>query len=175
MKEQYMKRVKKLLRVPRRKKRDILRDLEESFASAAEHGETEQQLLDRLGTPEEFTAAMGSPEDEADWRRQRTLAWLGISLAAFVLVLGLRAVVVLSWERSLGIIGGADGPTVIITSGDGPINTWELIFCLLMGQLWSPLTYGPAWAGVLSLVAAAALISAVIQALRLLFQRRKRP
>ena len=58
MREQYIRQVKRLLKVPRRKKRDILRDLEESFAAAAEHGETEQQVLDRLGTPEEFAALL---------------------------------------------------------------------------------------------------------------------
>jgi len=47
MKEQYMRQAKRQLKVPRRKKREILRDLEESFAPAAEHGETERQVLDR--------------------------------------------------------------------------------------------------------------------------------
>ena len=81
MREQYIRQVKRLLKVPRRKKRDILRDLEESFAAAAEHGETEQQILDRLGTPEEFAAAMTEPSDEAAYRRRRTAAALVTALA----------------------------------------------------------------------------------------------
>ena len=36
---------------------ELRRDLEEAFASAAEHGETEQQVIRRLGTPEEFAAS----------------------------------------------------------------------------------------------------------------------
>lgn len=31
-----------------------MRDLNEVFASALEHGETEQQVIERLGTPKEF-------------------------------------------------------------------------------------------------------------------------
>ena len=31
-----------------------MRDLNEVFASALEHGETEQQVIQRLGTPKEF-------------------------------------------------------------------------------------------------------------------------
>ena len=31
-----------------------MRDLNEIFASATEHGETEQQVIERLGTPQEF-------------------------------------------------------------------------------------------------------------------------
>ena len=41
-KEQYIRQVKKALTVPRAKKNEILRDLQEAFDSALEHGETEQ-------------------------------------------------------------------------------------------------------------------------------------
>lgn len=51
MKEQYIKQVKKELSLPRKVKKEVLRDLNEVFASALEHGETEQQVIQRLGTP----------------------------------------------------------------------------------------------------------------------------
>ena len=35
-------------------KKEVVRDLNEVFASAMEHGETEQQIIQRLGTPKEF-------------------------------------------------------------------------------------------------------------------------
>lgn len=54
MKEQYIRQVEKELKVPRNRKREILRDLQEAFASALEHGETEAQVIQRLGTPKEF-------------------------------------------------------------------------------------------------------------------------
>ena len=54
MKEQYMKQVEKELNLSRKAKAEVVRDLNEIFASAAEHGETEQQVIERLGTPKAF-------------------------------------------------------------------------------------------------------------------------
>ena len=54
MKEQYIKQVEKELSLPRKMKKEVVRDLNEVFASAMEHGETEQQIIQRLGTPKEF-------------------------------------------------------------------------------------------------------------------------
>lgn len=54
MREQYIKQVKKELAVPRKLKNEVLRDLNEAFDSATEHGETEEQVIDRLGTPKDF-------------------------------------------------------------------------------------------------------------------------
>ena len=45
MKEQYIKQVEKELSLPRKMKKEVVRDLNEVFASAMEHGETEQQDL----------------------------------------------------------------------------------------------------------------------------------
>ena len=54
MKEQYIKQVEKELHLSRKEKIEVLRDLNEIFASAVEHGETEQQVIERLGTPKDF-------------------------------------------------------------------------------------------------------------------------
>lgn len=54
MKEEYIKQVEKELFLPRKAKKEVMRDLNEAFASALEHGETEQQVIQRLGTPKEF-------------------------------------------------------------------------------------------------------------------------
>lgn len=54
MKEYYIKQVKKELPLSRKAKMEIVRDLIEVFDSALEHGETEQEVIERLGTPKEF-------------------------------------------------------------------------------------------------------------------------
>ena len=46
MKQQYIRRVKKALNLPREQKAEVLRDLDEAFASALEHGETERQVIE---------------------------------------------------------------------------------------------------------------------------------
>ena len=48
MKEQYIKQVEKELSLTRKAKKEVVRDLNEVFASALEHGETEQQVIERL-------------------------------------------------------------------------------------------------------------------------------
>ena len=47
----YIRRVKRALILPRRQKAEILRDLSEIFASAREHGESDAQIIARLGAP----------------------------------------------------------------------------------------------------------------------------
>ncbi len=86
MKEQYIKRVKKELHLPREAKNEVMRDLNEIFASAAEHGETEQQVIERLGTPKEF--ADGTAEQfGVDNKKQRRVVDLAIIAVIAVILL----------------------------------------------------------------------------------------
>ena len=58
MKETYIQQVKQELSLPKKKKEAIARDLREAFACALEHGETEQQVIERLGSPAEFARSV---------------------------------------------------------------------------------------------------------------------
>ena len=76
MKEQYIKQVKKELHLPRNRKTEVLRDLNEIFTSTLEHGETESQVIKRLGTPKEFadsTAEQFGIDNTAPQRRKKCL------------------------------------------------------------------------------------------------------
>lgn len=89
MKEQYIKQVEKELSLPRKMKKEVVRDLNEVFASAMEHGETEQQVIQRLGTPKEFadsTAEQFGIDNTTLKKRNgiiSTLVALVIAVAAF--------------------------------------------------------------------------------------------
>ena len=48
MKEQYIRQVEKHLTLPRKAKQEVIRDLNEIFASALENGETEQQVMSEV-------------------------------------------------------------------------------------------------------------------------------
>lgn len=123
MKDAYIKKVKKNLMIPASKRKAVLRDLEEAFASAAEHGETEQQVIARLGTPEQFAAGIEEQLgiDHAKRLKTRTIIWTTICLV--VAVIGFFVYLTIRQQQelngALGIIGGADGPTAIIVSGPG--------------------------------------------------------
>lgn len=85
MKEQYIKRVKKELHLPGKAKNEVMRDLNEIFASAAEHGETEQQVIERLGTPKEFADSTAEQFGIDNKKERRAIG--GAIIAAIVIIL----------------------------------------------------------------------------------------
>lgn len=121
MKEKYIKQVKKRLAVPSSKRKTVLQDLEKTFASAAENGETEQQVIARLGTPEQFAAGIEEQFgiDRKKRLKTRTIIWTTICLVVAVIVFSVYLTIQQEMIGAIGIIGGADGPTAIIVSGSG--------------------------------------------------------
>ena len=88
--------------------------MNEVFASAMEHGETEQQIIQRLGTPKEFadsTAEQFGIDNTKSKKRNgiiSTLAALVIAVAAFSVY-----AVTQSGKVPEGAIGQADATTNI--------------------------------------------------------------
>lgn len=125
----YIKQVKKSLNISHKTKAEILRDLEEAFASAAEHGETEQQVMDRLGTPEEFGESIQeqlglSCTEKSSWKGRT-----GIAIAAFIFIIAFAG----AWgihasKPAKNMIGQADAATTIQIAGSG----MDLFFWLLL-------------------------------------------
>lgn len=119
MKKQYIRQVRKDLHIPRSAKTEVVRDLQEIFASAAEHGESERQVAERLGTPREFAdrTAEQFGFDPAARRRRNRLIQIAISLAvaaAFALYAAAAA-----QRVPPGAIGQADAMTNIRVEGAG--------------------------------------------------------
>ena len=120
MKNSYISEVRRKLKLPRGKKREVMRDLEEIFATAEERGESKDKLVLRLGTPEEYAreteAAFGV--DGARLRRKR-LAVLAFAFA-FVAVVALAFAVVAGYGAQRipeGAIGYAETMTDIEVEG----------------------------------------------------------
>lgn len=120
MRESYIKQVKKALMLSRKKKAEIMRDLQEAFVSASEHGETDQQVIDRLGTPEDFVASIheqfGINSEEVEKRRNRS--HIGIALIIALAAFAISAAIHFSKTPS-NTIGQADAMTSIQISGTG--------------------------------------------------------
>lgn len=129
MKHPYIKQVEKSLNVSHKAKAEILRDLEEAFASAVEHGETEQQVMDRLGTPEEFAESIQeqlglSCTEKSSWKGRTGIAIAAlISIIAFAGAWGIHAS-----KPAKNMIGQADAATTIQIAGNG----MDLFFWLLL-------------------------------------------
>ena len=131
MKEQYIKQVKKELSLPRKMKKEVVRDLNEVFASAMEHGETEQQIIQRLGTPREFadsTAEQFGIDNTKSKKRNgiiSTLAALVIAVAAFSVY-----AVTQSGKVPEGAIGQADATTNIQIEGAFAFDISQILLAI---------------------------------------------
>lgn len=114
MKEQYIRQVKKELHASRKLKSEVARDLNEIFASAAEHGETERQVVERLGTPKEFadSAAESFGVENCARRNRKGILSCVVSLAAAVIAFAMYALARLDRTPD-GAIGQADAMTGI--------------------------------------------------------------
>ena len=118
MKERYIKQVEIELALPGKAKKEIVRDLNEVFASALEHGETEQQVIQRLGTPKEFADSaaeqFGVDNTAAKKRKDRIYA-----LAACIIAVAALSIYAVAGVRRgpAGAIGQADAATNIQVVG----------------------------------------------------------
>ena len=128
MKDQYIKQVEKELHLSRKATAEVVRDLNEIFASATEHGETEQQVIERLGSPKEFadsTAEQFGVDNAATQRRKgivSSVAALVIAVAAFVIYATTK-----SGKVPDGAIGQADATTNIQIEGAFGFDALQII------------------------------------------------
>ena len=126
MKEQYIKQVEKELSLTRKAKKEVVRDLNEVFASALEHGETEQQVIERLGTPKEFaenTAEQLGIDSAAPQKRKGIIS--SVAVAAFVIYATTQ-----SGKVPDGAIGQADAMTNIQVEGAFGFDASQIILAV---------------------------------------------
>lgn len=128
MKEQYIKQVEKELNLSRKAKTEVVRDLNEIFASAAEHGETEQQVIERLGTPQEFansTAEQFGIDNSVPKKRKwiiSSVISLVVAIVAFLIYTTAK-----SGKMPEGAIGQADAMTNIQVEGTFGFDASQVI------------------------------------------------
>lgn len=131
MRERYIKQVSKELSVSRKQKKEVIRDLEEVFASALEHGETEQQVIERLGSPKDFANNIHEELGIDCAARKKRKKFLHITIAA---IIAITAFVISLFMKTLrvpkDVIGQADAMTSIQVVGKA---FDPLIFFLLLG------------------------------------------
>lgn len=128
MKENYIKQVEKELLLSRKAKKEVVRDLNEVFASALEHGETEQQVIERLGTPKEFadnTAEQLGIYNTAPQKRK------GVISSVIALIVSIVAFIVYAVAKTQqvpdGAIGQADAQTNIQVEGAFSFDASQII------------------------------------------------
>ena len=113
--QEYVRQVERKLHVSRKQKQDILRDLGEIFASASEHGEPAEQVMERLGSPEEYANSMESQFTPSGKPLHKAI--LGLILSCCVAVLCFTVFVVSQEfrvpENAIGFAQGTTGIQVV--------------------------------------------------------------
>jgi len=120
MREKFIEEVRKELVVSAKSRKEIIRDLQEVFASALEHGESEQQVIKRLGSPKEFADNVHEQLGLHTAKVKRARAKLrNAIILLFALAAACIGLFLYSRHIPSNMIGQADAMTHISISGSG--------------------------------------------------------
>ena len=134
----YCNAVERRLNLPRDVKTRVMNDFISSIAARREAGESDEQIYAELGTPKEAAALLNEQMKEYAYRKSK---WRWLALAAAVLgwlmlvyngVVGLLAHMLNAAinSPSVGIVGGADGPTAIFVTSRASVEgivVWTIL------------------------------------------------
>ena len=139
--KRYMTAIERRLNLPRDAKVRVMTDLQSSVAARREAGQSDEEIFSDLGAPASVAAELNEQMKEYAYAKSkwRWAALAGALLAAVMLVFeGITGLMVwllnvsVNESNSLGIIGGADGPTAIfVTTAPGGYD-WVLWVLLLV-------------------------------------------
>lgn len=142
MRRRYIRRVERALCLSEEEKQEMIRDLQEIFTSAAEHGETEEQVIVRLGSPKEYVHQIHEQLGKMEEIRQRRKARIQIGILwLLAALLFLAGGIPLYLRTPAHVIGQADAMTQIQLSGSwiDPAWVWMLLGVLALAAgiyLW---------------------------------------
>lgn len=129
--KKYIKAIERRLNLPKDVKARVLADLSTTISAMTEAGKSEEEICAELGAPKKVAADLNEQMKEFAYRKS---PWRFVFLATALLSgLWLAFCLGVSWmgeilmavsfpvlqreASSMGIIGGADGPTAIFVTG----------------------------------------------------------
>ena len=125
--KRYMNAIERGLRMDRKTRARVMGDLASDFQNRRDAGQTDAEIIAELGTPAqaaaELNAAFAAETPAADraWGTPSRWRWLFLALAVLALLISFAAVWFLRYmpafeAGSVGVIGGADGPTAVFVT-----------------------------------------------------------
>lgn len=124
--KRYMTAIERRLNLPREVKVRVMRDLQSTVQQRREAGQTDSEIYAEMGTPKEVAAELNEQMKEYAYNKSKW-RWAALTAAVIAGVMllfeGLVGLLILllnltvNEAGSLGIIGGADGPTAIFVTG----------------------------------------------------------
>ena len=144
--KKYTTAIERRLELPRELKARVMSDFISSIEARREAGLSDEAIYQELGTPRKAAAELNEQMKEFTYRKSpwRFLfaacaaygaAELLGSLAAWLIALYLRHSVLASNAASIGIIGGADGPTAVFVTTPGWMHYINPCIFLIVG-IW---------------------------------------
>lgn len=113
----YLRAVRRRLALPKGMKDRVMDDLRSSINERREAGQTDEEILAALGSAKQAAAELTAQLPGYAFRRSPwRLVCLGAAVLALLVGL-LKTVTNLHGFASVGVIGGADGPTAIFITG----------------------------------------------------------
>ncbi|MBO4938046.1 MAG: sodium ion-translocating decarboxylase subunit beta [Oscillospiraceae bacterium] len=138
--KRYMSSIERKLNLPRDVKKRVMTDLMTSVAARREAGLTDEEIYGELGSAEKAAADLNEQMKEFacrgnPWR----FVFLAIALLALlrmlcgVLITHMLTGMTQNEAASIGIIGGADGPTAVFVTSSPGGNTWFWLLVMIAG------------------------------------------
>lgn len=136
---QYLHAIRRKLNMPKEVKERVMSDLVSSIEERREAGQTDEMIYAELGTPAQVAADL-MEQMQAFTYVKSPLRWVCLILAVvsgIALLFGggiglLTYLLNQSINSSIGIIGGADGPTTIFVTTSPDAILYNVGICLLL-------------------------------------------
>ncbi len=142
--KKYVNEVERRLNLPLEVKARVMSDFTSSIVARREAGQTDAEILLELGSPKKVAAELNEQMKEFACKRNpwrwtflAAAAWgffkifPGILANVWMLILNIQAR--FSPNMSVGIIGGADGPTAIFLTSPGWVHYIPPVLAILVG------------------------------------------
>ena len=143
--EKYLKAVSHRLNLPKKVKERVMSDFVSSVRARQEAGQSDEQILMDLGSPEKVAAELNEQMKEFAYRKS-PWRYLFAGMAAYgaAKILKLLLGQLLYWfmqipvrqeTASIGVIGGADGPTAVFVTSSTATEHIVAVVLLVVG-IW---------------------------------------
>lgn len=131
----YLRSVRRKLNMPNNVKDRVMNDLTSSIQGRREAGQTDEEILEELGTPSKAAAELNEQMKEytyikSPWR-WACLALVLVCCASLILG-GVIGIMTYLMNMSVGVIGGADGPTAVFVTTSPDYTAYHTVLSLIL-------------------------------------------
>ena len=138
--QQYLQAIGRKLNMPKEMKQRVLADLQCSIEERREAGQSWEDIYSQLGSPTQVAADLNQQMAEFTYEKSPwRWACLGLAVISFITMRfgGILETITFLFNkvansRSIGIIGGADGPTAIFVTTSPDSASRQKLVCLLL-------------------------------------------